>query len=132
MDRLVRGDPHERDLQLQGRVGEHAQKLQLRVLLDRHQVEDADLKRTDILVGSPKLIHQKEVLVLENLLDRQIVLNLDRHFHASFPSMARKSSSEMMGIFSSFAFLFFPDVEVRSLLMRYAVFFETEPETFPP
>ena len=43
-----------------------------------------------------------------------------------------KSSSEMIGTPRSFAFLFLPEVEVTSLLMRKFVFEETLPATFPP
>ena len=38
----------------------------------------------------------------------------------------------MTGMPSSIAFLFFPDVEAASLLMSAAVFFDTEPASFPP
>ncbi len=46
--------------------------------------------------------------------------------------IAKNSSSEITGMPSSFAFLFFPEVEVVSLLIRKLVFADTEPLTFPP
>ena len=43
-----------------------------------------------------------------------------------------KSSSLMMGMFSSCAFLFFEDIEAVSLLIRKLVDLLTLPVTFPP
>ena len=45
---------------------------------------------------------------------------------------ARNSSSVITGIPSSLAFLFFPDEEAASLLIRAVVFLETDPATLPP
>ncbi len=57
--RLVGAHPHEGDIELEGGVGQHAQQLQLRLLLGRHQVQDADLQRTDVLVdGSLFIDHE--------------------------------------------------------------------------
>lgn len=47
------------------------------------------------------------------------------------PIILAKSVSLIIGIPSSFAFLFFPEVDVMSLLIRYVVFLETDPETLP-
>ena len=49
-----------------------------------------------------------------------------------FPNFATNISSDRIGIFSSCAFLFFPLVLSRSLLTRYVVLEETDPETLPP
>ena len=75
---LVGTHPHERDLDLERRVGEHAQKLQLRVLLDRHQVQDADLERTDVLVDRALLVLHEQVFFFQFLPHREIILDLYR------------------------------------------------------
>lgn len=49
-----------------------------------------------------------------------------------FPNLSTNSASEIIGIPSSFAFLFFPDVDSTSLFTRKFVLDETEPATFPP
>ncbi len=67
------------DIDLQRRVGQCAQKLQLRVLFHWHQIEDADLQWPDILMQRTVLIHHKYILVLQYLLRRQVALYFNRH-----------------------------------------------------
>ena len=68
---------------MQGGVGKHSGKLQLRVLLHRHQVQDTDLQGTDILVHGPVFIHHKNIFIFQYLLRRQIALYFDRHIFCS-------------------------------------------------
>ena len=46
---MVGGHVHKGHIQLQGGIGQGTKQLQFRIFLKRHQVEDADGKRPDIL-----------------------------------------------------------------------------------
>ena len=69
----------ERTVHLQRGVGQGPEQLRLRLFLHRHQVEDENLQRTDLLTQSSRLTHNEYILVFQYLLRRQIVLNLNRH-----------------------------------------------------
>ena len=115
--RLMRLCHHERDVDLQRCIGQLAQDLEFRILLQRHEVEDHDLDRTDVLMDRPVLIHHEYIFSFKDLLYRKSVSDFDRQLYYS-PVMARNSSSVITGIPSSFAFLFLPDVLAASLLIR--------------
>jgi hypothetical protein len=75
--RLVRLHVQELDLDLQGGVAEQAQQLRLGDHLRRHQVEDREPQRADVLVQGAVLAHDEDVLALENAHRGQRVGNLD-------------------------------------------------------
>ncbi len=77
---LVGGDAQKRNVQLERGIAQHSEELKLRILLLWHQVQDTDLKRTDVLMGCPVLVHEEQVLVLENLPHGEIILDFDWHF----------------------------------------------------
>ena len=58
---------HETDLQLQGGIGKQTDQIGLRRYLQGHQVQDDDAQGTDILCGCPGIVHDKDILVLENI-----------------------------------------------------------------
>ncbi len=74
------GDAQKRNVQLERGIAQHSEELKLRILLLWHQVQDTDLKRTDVLMGCPVLVHEEQVLVLENLPHGEIILDFDWHF----------------------------------------------------
>ena len=76
---LVGAHPHKCDVDLQRRVGKHSQELELCLFLLGHQIQNAQLKRTDILMGSPVFVYDEQILILEYFLYRQIILYFDRH-----------------------------------------------------
>ena len=82
--RRVRLRVDEVDLDLQRRIAEQAQELRLRDVLDRHEVQDEDLERTDILAVSAVGIHDEDILSLEDMSGRQIIRYLDWHENTSF------------------------------------------------
>ena len=77
--RLMAARRYECNVQLERRVGEGAQKLKLRVLLERHEIQDHDLKRSDVLQVRLSLIHDKYVLLVQDLSCGQVRLNSNRH-----------------------------------------------------
>ena len=70
MLRLVGRHGHKGDLRLNREVRQHAEDIELRVLLQRHQVQNRDSKRSDLLRLRSLLIHHKDVLVLQDMLRR--------------------------------------------------------------
>ena len=70
MLRLVGRHGHKGDLCLNREVRQHAEDIELRVLLQRHQVQNRDPKRSDLLRLRSLLIHHKDVLVLQDMLRR--------------------------------------------------------------
>ena len=71
--------PHKGNIHLKRRVGDHAQQIQLRVLLLGHQIQDRNLQRTDILMNCPCLVDHEQIFLFENFSDRKVILNLNRH-----------------------------------------------------
>ena len=65
---------------LQRRIGQAAQKLQFRVFLQRHEIQNTHLQRTDFLAQRPAFVHDKNILFLQYLFRRQIILNSNRHY----------------------------------------------------
>lgn len=68
---------------LDGRVAEQPQQLGFGFNLFRHQVEDGDVQRTNILAVSALLIHDKDVFFLKNSRGRQCGGYIDRHWDGS-------------------------------------------------
>ena len=71
------------NIALDGRVAEQAQQLGFGLNLFRHQVEDGDVQRTNILAVSALLIHDKDVFFLKNSRGRQCGGYIDRHWDGS-------------------------------------------------
>ena len=71
---------HKGHIHLQGRVGQRTQQMQLRVLLDRHQVQNTDLQRTHVLMQGPVLVHDKNIFIIQNIPCGKIALYFNRHF----------------------------------------------------
>ena len=66
-------------LHLQGRVAEETQELRLGHVLDRHEVQNEDAQRTDVLTVRARRIHDEDVLPLKDVRRGQIIWYLDRH-----------------------------------------------------
>ena len=60
-------------------VSQQAQQLRFRDILDRHQVQNQNLQRTDILTVRPVSIHHKDVLPFKNMRCRQRIRYFYRH-----------------------------------------------------
>ena len=69
----------KRNLNLQRRIGKASQNLRLCLNLRRHQIQNHNLQRTDILRQSSRLRHHENVLILQHGLCRQIILYFNRH-----------------------------------------------------
>ena len=64
MRRDIRARINEVNLDLQRRIAEQTQKLRLRNRLDRHQVQNQNMKRTDILLIRTIRIHNENIFTL--------------------------------------------------------------------
>ena len=53
--------------------------MRLRHLLDRHEVQDEQPQRTDVLTVRARRVHDEDVLPLENIRSGQIVGYFNRH-----------------------------------------------------
>ena len=71
------------DLHLQRRVGQHPQKLELRLLLLGHQIQNTELKRADILMRRAVFVNHEQVFLFQYFLDRQVILYFDRQIASS-------------------------------------------------
>ena len=76
---------HKGHIHLKRGIGQRTQKLQLCLLLQRHQVQNQDLDRPDILMGCPGLVHYENIFSLQNFFYWKITLYFNRHFKVSFP-----------------------------------------------
>ena len=132
--RLVACHHQKGDINLQGGVGKGAQKLQLGIFFERHQIQDHNLQRTDVLMNRFLFF-----LICRAFLcaDRRFAFS-GRNFCRLFPIIAdsragckpplqifryssvifRNSSSEITGTPSSRAFRFLEELDVVSLLIR--------------
>ena len=70
------------EIDLQGSGAEQARDLQLGLDLVRHEIEQADLQRADVLADRRCLGHHAHALVLEGLEGGELVGNLDRHIRS--------------------------------------------------
>ena len=61
---------HKTYLQLQGRIGEQPHQVGLRGNLERHEVEDDDAQRTDVLRVGARVVHHEDILLLEQFNGR--------------------------------------------------------------
>ena len=77
--RLVGLRHQEGAVHLQRCVGERAQKLELRVFLQRHQIQDQDLQWADVLGQRALFIHYEDIFLFKDRLCGQIILNANRH-----------------------------------------------------
>ena len=64
---------HKTDLQLKGGIGEQTDEVCLCCDLQRHQVQDDNPQRTDILCGSSGIIHDEDILILQNIYRRKLI-----------------------------------------------------------
>ena len=64
---------HKADFQLQGRVGKQTNQIRLCGNLQRHQIQNHDSQRTDILRMSAGIVHHKYVFLLQQVNGRQSV-----------------------------------------------------------
>ena len=71
---------HESHIHLKRRVGQRSQKLKFRFLFQRHQIQDQDLDRADILMDRPFFIHHKNIFSFQYFFYRKVTLYLNRHF----------------------------------------------------
>ena len=62
----------KRNIHLQGCIGQCTQKLQLCILLYRHQIQDTYLYWSDILMHRSIFIHHKNIFILKNFFCWQI------------------------------------------------------------
>ena len=83
----MRAHPHKGNVQLQRRITQHAQDIQLGIFLFGHEIQNADLQRTNVLMRCPVLVNNKEIFFLQLFLDRKIILNPNRHNDRSFLSV---------------------------------------------
>ena len=58
---------HKTDLQLQRRIREQTDEVGLCGYLQGHQVQNGNLQGTDILGSSPRIVHHKDILILQNI-----------------------------------------------------------------
>ena len=63
--RLVACHHQKGDINLQGGVGKGAQKLQLGIFFERHQIQDHNLQRTDVLMNRSCLVHDEYIFAFE-------------------------------------------------------------------
>ena len=65
--RCVAFKAHEHDFELQRSIGEQSQQVGLCGNLQRHEVEDDDAQRTDILCGGTRVVHHEDILLFEQV-----------------------------------------------------------------
>lgn len=71
--------PQQRDVDLQRRIAEQPQQLGFRGDLGRHQIDDGDFQRPDVLTVGAAFRHDENVFALQYRARGQIFGNLDRH-----------------------------------------------------
>ena len=64
---------HKADVELQRRVGKQTDKIGFRRYLQRHEVEDDNAQRTNILSMRTGIAHDKYILLLQQINGRQPV-----------------------------------------------------------
>ena len=79
--------PQKRHVHLQGRIAEQAQQLRFRGDLGRHQVNDGNLQRPDVLTVGAAFRHDKNVFAFQYRAGRQIFRNLNGHGKHSFAAI---------------------------------------------
>jgi hypothetical protein len=61
---------HETDVNLQGSVGQQTDEVGLGGYLQRHEVENDNTQRTDVLGMGPGIVHHEDVLAFEKVYGR--------------------------------------------------------------
>ncbi len=64
------GHLHEGNLRLDRKIREHPQDIKLCILLQRHEIQDGNAERPDLLGSRPGLIHHENVFRLQYMLRR--------------------------------------------------------------
>ena len=85
---FVRSRLQQLNIHLQGRITQQAQQLRFGLDLGRHQVENQDFQRTDVLRLCARRRHNKNVFALQPLLCRQTVVNFNGHSATSQNTLA--------------------------------------------
>ena len=67
---------HKRHVHLKRRIGQRTQQLKLCLFFQRHQIQDQNLQRANILMNRPVFVHDKYIFPLQNFFGRQIGLYL--------------------------------------------------------
>ena len=70
MCRLMTGDFHKCNFRLYRKVRKYTKKIQLRVLFQRHKIQNQNLERTNVLGDRTVLIHHKDIFRFQNMLCR--------------------------------------------------------------
>ena len=70
--RDMRFHAQQGDIDLQSRIAQQAQELQLSLQLFRHDVEDKDAERTDVLMCGAVARHHEDPFVQERLIGREL------------------------------------------------------------
>jgi len=83
----VRSHLKQLQIDLQRRIGQQPQHLRLRLHLLRHQVQNSDFQRTDILMIRPLLVHDENVFPLQDGVGRQRSRYLNGHTLPSLSSL---------------------------------------------
>ncbi len=80
------GHFHKSNLRLNREIRQHPQDIQLGVLLQRHEIQNRNPQRANLLCLGAGLIHHKYIFRLQYMLCRQIILYLNGH---KFSSLAQ-------------------------------------------
>ena len=83
---------HERDFQLQRSIGEQAHQIGLRGNLQRHQVQDDNPQRADVLPRGARSIDDKDVFLLQQVDGGKPVRQIQRHNRFVFYIKKRKGT----------------------------------------
>ena len=76
----MRTDLNQLDFHLQRRIAEKAGQLGFGGDFGGHQIQNADAQRTDILCGSPQLVHDKNVFAFKYAGGRERLWYFNRHW----------------------------------------------------
>ena len=79
MGRRVAGRLHQGHVHLNGGIGQQAGDLGLGGDLGRHQVEDEDLQRADVLGKGALTVHDEDIFVVEGVVSGQGLGDDQRH-----------------------------------------------------
>ena len=73
------GHHHKGHIHLKRGIGKRTQKLKLRILFERHQIQQSYFQGTDVLVHRTVLIHHKNIFTLQYFFCWKIILYSNRH-----------------------------------------------------
>ena len=102
----MRGNHHQLQVDLQGRVAQQTAQLGLRGNFGRHQIQQNNLQGTDVLGLCPGLFHDENVLLVQNFRSRQIIGDLNGHALSSRLHLFQRLGNicdQILGIFQAAA-----------------------------